>query len=116
MIPYPRGGQETVPALEGAKEKLGEPIDYLSLVLAKLALALSMKPGSTARNFELNDLEDLLFPFLDDEFKKDREQLEGEHAGWTAEKGDWNSAYQRGRVKILLKVMKRNDMLTLGTI
>ncbi|SRR6266487_141623 len=113
MIPFPR--KQEVTTIEGTKEKLGEPIDYLSLVLNKLAFALSLKPGSKQRQLELNDLEDLLFPFLDDTFREEMAKLEGEKAQWNGKPG-WNAAYHRGRVKVLLSVMKRNDMLTLGTI
>lgn len=110
-------GEDITQILEGAKEKLGEPIDYLSLILSKLALALSEAPGSPKRNRELNDLEDLLAPFIDEQFRKESKVLNSERLTWDrAKNGDWNAAYHRGRVKLLMGVMKRNDMLTLGTI
>jgi len=118
MIPYPRDHRDDKTGLvqiEGTKEKLGEPIDYLQLIVLKLHVVGSLPIGSRKRNDELNDIEDLLAPFIDDEFEKGMKRLDSEKEGWNG-RGNWNAAYHRGRLRLLMKLLKRNDMLTLGKI
>ncbi len=115
MIPYPRDEKTGLVQIEGTKEKLGEPIDYLQLIVLKLHVVGSLPIGSRKRNDELNDIEDFLAPFIDKEFEDDMKTLHAEEKTWNG-KGDWNAAYHRGRLRLLMKLLKRNDMLTLGKI
>lgn len=119
MIPYPQGKEDRpITTIEGVRERLSEPLDYVSLVLWKLISALSMKPGSKMRQLELNDVEDLLFPYLDRTFSEEMERLDKEIETKKADpkNDDWEASYHRGRVRILLGVMKRNDLLPIGMI
>lgn len=123
-VPY-RGKDDSRVVIEGIREKLGEPIDYRTLVVMKLQMALALPLGGTKRQAELNDLEDLLSPFIQGSRacgrKKDLnydialKKLEGEERNWNG-KGHWNDAYQRGRLRLLMDLMKENDMLTIGKI
>ncbi len=115
MISYPRDEKTGLVQIEGTKEKLGEPIDYLQLIVIKLHAVGSLPIGSRKRNDELNDTEDFLAPFIDKEFEKGMKKLDSEKENWDG-KGDWNAAYHRGRLRLLMKLLKRNDMLTLGKI
>jgi len=87
-----------------------------------VALAKSEPVGSRRRQEELNDLEDFLWPFIEDdpEFREAIKKLENEGKTWDPRNpkmaGSWNAAYHRGRMRIMMKVMKKNDMLTTGTI
>jgi hypothetical protein len=65
------GGKEFGRLARETKERAGEPVDYNSILLWKLASALAARGGSNSRTQELADLVVLLTPYMDAAWDQD---------------------------------------------
>ncbi len=111
-------GSEFARIVGEAKERQGEPLDFNSLLLWKLASALAAGDGSNARKRELEDLEHMLHPLQDVEYKEWRRRF-GNTAKLLMENGEsayWHRIYQGLWLDALIDLMKRDGLLPMSMI
>jgi hypothetical protein len=92
---------------------LAERVDYPSVLFAKIGMILMQPLGKVTRLAQIEDLDDLLWPFHDDELKRDLEKLESEKGEWerNGRGAEWDRAYQRGYFRALMALMDRKNLL-----
>lgn len=98
-----------------AKERASEPIDYNSLILWKLASALAARSGSNTRTHEIEDLINLLTPYLDEKWERDVKAI-----GLWKDK-NYRGSIDNGKVHYLelaaiVNLMKRAGLTPMGEI
>ena len=98
-----------------AKERQGEPLDYHSILLWKLASALAAGNGSNTRTHEIEDLIVLLTPYMDTRWHQDDERI----SSWI--KRNYRGAVDNGKVHnfqlaAIVNLMKRVGLTPAGVL
>lgn len=111
-------GSEFARIVRETKERQGESLDFNSLLLWKLASALAAGDGSNARKRELEDLEHMLHPLQDADYKRWRDKFQKTAALYreSGESALWHRLYQGLWLDALIDLMKRVGLLPLSMI
>jgi len=95
----------------GTRIQAAEALDFPSLLIQKIAEALSHPLSSRKRVHALHDVADLLYSKQDDRYKDAYDRLCGERDAWDERRnGDWDSAYARGYLRVLSELIERNSL------
>lgn len=122
----------------GSREKSGGRIDYDSLCTIGIGAILSAPLGSITRAYALMDLQDLLAPYQDETFQLDWGKLNEDYLGDGQEEEEerpkpiiryrnhdrsnghsdpeQGAAFQRGWLRLLIRLMKKKGLLPAGYI
>ena len=98
-----------------AKERAGEPVDYNSLILWKLASALGAGKGSNLRTHELQDLMVMLTPYHDEDWKREMAGIRSwkeKHYCGAEDNGDVHTLL----IRAILRLMKRAGLTPVGEL
>ena len=115
MLDQSGGGTEFRRLVREAKERAGEPVDYNSLILWKLASALGAGKGSNLRTHELQDLMVMLTPYHDEEWKREMAGIRSwkeKHYRGAEDNGDVHTLL----IRAILRLMKRAGLTPMGEL
>jgi hypothetical protein len=100
------------------RERVGEPLDFNTLVLWKLASVNAAPAHSGTRHKELSDLEHMLHPYLDEEYRAWRRAFAArrERCKAHSEYKEWDESYQGEWIGALADLLKRNGLTALGMV
>lgn len=114
------GGRETEFAkiAKEVKERQGEALDYNAVLLWKLVSVFAAGHDSNARDKELKDLESMIHPLQDMEYREWHRRFVNSFKTYTGtdKENAWNSQYQTLWVEALVDLMKRNGLLPMGMV
>src|SRR3990170_5418449 len=95
----------------GTRIQAAEALDFPSLLIQKIAEALSNPLSSRKRVYALHDVADLLYSKQDDRYKEAYDRLCSERDDWDERaNGDWDSAYARGYLRILSELIEQKRL------
>ncbi len=103
-----------------ARERQGEALDYNALLIWKLASILGSSDGSNRRKHELQDLEHMLHPLWDADYKEWRKKFLNTSHLYYNDEGPvgkrWLEVYQGMWLEALVDLMKRVGLLPMTMI